>query len=189
MSRKSQILVSCLATVARLRQRRRSTTSTRRTCSHPSSRSRMMHSVPLGQCNKVGTIQPSLGLHHKFRLRRLDGSSARARGAEGQTITRHDAGDAAVAGAIVGASAQAEAGAAAAAILGRDAVNVMPGGAVAGATAQRDATRRHPATRAGCSATAAGRVGVFPKGPHGMPGDAWLHGTVKVRKRRARPRL
>jgi hypothetical protein len=70
------------------------------------------------------------------------GSSARARGAEGPDDYAPRRRDAAVAGAIVGASAQAEAGAAAAAILGRDAVNVMPGGAVAGATAQRDAARR-----------------------------------------------
>jgi hypothetical protein len=69
------------------------------------------------------------------------GSSVRARSGDARSITRHDAGDAAVAGAIVGASAKPEAAAAAAAILGRDAVNAIPGGAVAGAMVQRDAAR------------------------------------------------
>jgi hypothetical protein len=70
------------------------------------------------------------------------GSSVPARSGDARGITRHDAGDAAVAGAIVAASAQPETAAAAGAVLGRDAVNPIPGGAVAGATVQHDAARK-----------------------------------------------
>ena len=69
------------------------------------------------------------------------GSSLRMRSGAAGTPTRRDAGDAAVAGAL-GTSAQPAAGAAAAAIIGRDAGSAAPGGAVAGATVQRDLPRQ-----------------------------------------------
>jgi hypothetical protein len=68
------------------------------------------------------------------------GSSLRMRSGATGASTRRDAGDAAVAGAL-GTSAQPAAGAAAAAIIGRDAGTAAPGGAVAGATVQRDLPR------------------------------------------------
>ena len=69
------------------------------------------------------------------------GSSLRMRSGVAGTSTRRDAGDAAVAGAL-GTSVQPAAGAAAAAIIGRDAGTATPGGAVAGATVQRDLPRK-----------------------------------------------
>lgn len=73
------------------------------------------------------------------------GSSARVRSGTPDTVaramTRRDAGDAAVAGAIGAASTQPAASAAAAAILGRDAGNVTVGGAVAGARVRPDANQ------------------------------------------------
>ena len=69
------------------------------------------------------------------------GSSLRMRSSAAGTSQRHDAGDAAVAGAL-GTSTLPAAGAAAAAIIGRDAGTAAPGGAVAGATVQRDLPRK-----------------------------------------------
>jgi hypothetical protein len=70
------------------------------------------------------------------------GSSPPVRSGEARGISRRDAGDAAVAGAIVGFSPRPEAGTAAAAIVGRDGLNIAPGGAVAGATVQPGQVRR-----------------------------------------------
>ena len=69
------------------------------------------------------------------------GSSLRMRSSSAGTSPRHDAGDAAVAGAL-GTSTNPAAGAAAAAIIGRDAGTAAPGGAVAGARVQRDLPRK-----------------------------------------------
>lgn len=143
MSRKSQILVSCLATVALV-----APTAAQHNVHPTKMQSPEQQKQDDAQCSAWAVQQSGYDPAKPWFAPQASsptpatGSSARARSAEGRTITRHDAGDAAVAGAIVGASAQAEAGAAAAAILGRDAVNVMPGGAVAGATVQRDAARR-----------------------------------------------
>jgi hypothetical protein len=68
------------------------------------------------------------------------GSSLRMRSGAAGTPARRDAGDAAVAGAL-GTSTHPAAGAAAAAIIGRDAGTATPGGAVAAATVQRDLPR------------------------------------------------
>ncbi len=70
------------------------------------------------------------------------GSTVHVRSGEARGVGRRDAGDAAVAGAIVGFSTRSETSAAAAAILGRDGLHAAPGGAVAGATVQRGEARK-----------------------------------------------
>jgi hypothetical protein len=142
MSRKSQILVACLATstlaAPTLAQQN----------IHPLNRqSPEQQKKDDAQCFTWAVQQSGFDPAKPWLApeasppRPTAGSSLRFRNGAVGTPTRGDAGDAAVAGAL-GASAQPAAGAAAAAIIGRDAGSAAPGGAVAGATVQRDWPRK-----------------------------------------------
>jgi hypothetical protein len=143
MSRKSQILVACLATstlaVPALGQQD----------VHPLKRqSPEQQKKDDAQCFAWSVQQTGFDPTKPWLAseasppRPTAGSSLRTRSGTAGTPARRDAGDAAVAGALGTSSAQPAAGAAAAAIIGRDAGTATPGGAVAGATVQRDLPRK-----------------------------------------------